>query len=113
MLTGNGVARGTAAQVKANPVAFGFKATFIPKGHDVIMGVPLAAKHRTAIPLFALKPSVTIPGRHFIDATLDQNRDWIQARFEPGDRRGGSVSRLRVNARPRRGDMKLALDINV
>lgn len=91
MLTGNGVARGTAAQVRDNPAAFGFKATFIPKGHDVIMGTLLGSGSRPKglkghagdiVPLFALKPSVTIPGRHYLDITLRQELTWIADQLE-------------------------------
>ncbi len=74
MQTGNGVARGTAAQVRANPQAFGFSSTFIPKGHDVIMGKELGGG---VIPLFALKPSVVIPARHYMATTLLQEWAWI------------------------------------
>lgn len=83
MLTGNGVARGTAAAVRANPQAFGFKATFIPKGHNVIMGIPEGArKSVTAIPLFALVPSVTIPARKYLATTLIQEWAWIADQLE-------------------------------
>jgi hypothetical protein len=81
MLTGNGVARGTAADVRANPSAFGFVSTFIPKGHSVIMGKE-AGKGGGVIPLFALKPSVTIPGRHYLAITLLQEWAWIADALE-------------------------------
>lgn len=79
MLTGNGVARGTAAAVRANPGAFGFKASFVPKGHEVIMG---KQSNGSAIPLFALKRSVTIPAHHYLATTLIQNWQWIADRLE-------------------------------
>lgn len=79
MLTGNGVARGTAAQVKANPQAFGYVATFIPKGHSTIFG---KAEDGSTIPLFALKPSVTIPAHNYLDITLRQELGWIADRLE-------------------------------
>jgi hypothetical protein len=82
MLTGNGVARGTAAQVRDDPAAFGFKSTFIPKGHSVIMGQPLGAKGGSAIPLFALVQSSTIPGRHYLATTLIQEWQWISDYLE-------------------------------
>jgi hypothetical protein len=81
MNTGNGVARASAHQVRDNPSAYGFKSTFIPKGKHVIMGVPLGAS-KTIVPLFALKPSVTIPGRHYLETTLTQNWSWIADRLE-------------------------------
>lgn len=76
MLTGNGVARGTAGQVKADPGAFGLKASFIPKGHNVIMGQPLT-KGASIVPLFALVPSVTLVGKHYMATTLIQEWPWI------------------------------------
>lgn len=76
MLTGNGVARGTAAQVRDDPSAFGFSATFIPKGRSVIMG-KLPGKNAGIVPLFALVPSVTILGRHYLATTLIQEWAWI------------------------------------
>jgi hypothetical protein len=83
MLTGNGVARGTAAQVRDTPGAFGFKASFIPKGHHVIMGIPEGARAGAQpIPLFALVPSVTLPGRHYLATTLIQEWQWIADELE-------------------------------
>lgn len=70
MLTANGVARGTAMQVKHDPQAFGYRSTFIPHGHDVIMGTPIG--EHTAIPLFALKPSVVIPATHYLSTPFTQ-----------------------------------------
>lgn len=74
MLTGNGVARGIAGQVRQDPEAFGFVATFIPKNHHVIMGKEPGGG---IIPLFALVPSVTIPARHYLATTLIQEWPWI------------------------------------
>jgi hypothetical protein len=76
MLTGNGVARGTAAQVRQSPGAFGLKASFIPKGHNVIMG-QLPGKKAGIVPLFALVPSVTLQGKHYMATTLIQEWPWI------------------------------------
>lgn len=83
MLTANGVARGNARDVIQNPSAFGYKSTFFHKG--VLFGVPasgarrrglqslIGAKTRDAVvPLFALKSSVTLPGRHYLEGTLKQ-----------------------------------------
>lgn len=88
MLTGLGVARGTARQVIESPQAFGYSGTFVAKG--VIFGkLGQTAKgnqhwrrgaggaQTTVIPLFALKSSVTIPGRHYLATTLIQEWAWI------------------------------------
>lgn len=80
MKTANGVARATAGQVKANPGAYGFQATFIPKGHAVIMG--RIAGRVAPIPLFALVQSVTIPARHYMATTLIQEWTWIADHLE-------------------------------
>jgi hypothetical protein len=79
MLTGNGVARGTAKQVFADPEAYGFLRVFIPKGKAVIMG--LRDDHHP-IPLFALAQSVTIPATHYLSNTLEQEMGWIQSALE-------------------------------
>ena len=76
MQTGNGVARGTAAQVRDEPGAFGFTGTFIAKG--VIFGKAGTGKGASIIPLFALKSSVILPGRHFMAETLTQEEAWIE-----------------------------------
>lgn len=76
MLTGNGVARGTAQQVRQNPTAFGFTGTFVAKG--VIFG----KEGKQIIPLFALKPSVVIPARHLFGTTLTQSIVWMQDELE-------------------------------
>lgn len=80
MLTGNGVARGTARQVKDNPGAFGFASTFIHGG--VIFGKVLGAAKASVIPLFALKSSVVIPATHYLSTTLTQETSWIADRLE-------------------------------
>jgi hypothetical protein len=82
MLTGSGVARGTARDVFATPQAFGFQSTFI--AHGVIFGVETGGAKAlgTVVPLFALKASVTIPGTHYLQQTLDQILGWIQQRLE-------------------------------
>ncbi len=73
MLTGNKVARGTAAQVFQSPAAFGFLRVFVRNG--VIFGT--RGMRQSLIPLFALKSSVTIPGLHYLDVTLRQELTWI------------------------------------
>jgi hypothetical protein len=62
--TGNGVARFSAADVKANPEAFGYSGTFVRKGNrgPIVFGV----KGKTIVPLFVLKESVAIPSRNFL-----------------------------------------------
>lgn len=88
MLTGVGVARGTARQVIESPEAFGYGGTFFAKG--ILFGkLGKTAKgnrrwrrggsgeQTTVIPLFALKTSVTIPGRHYMATTLIQEWAWI------------------------------------
>jgi hypothetical protein len=80
MLTGNGVARATARQVGDSPEAFGFSGTFVPKGHSVIMAT-LAGTH-TAIPIFALVTSVTIPAKRYLATTITQEWAWIADRLE-------------------------------
>lgn len=87
MLTGVGVARGTARQVIESPEAFGYSGTFVAKG--VIFGKlgktakgrqrtrGLGGEQTSVIPLFALKSSVTIPGRHYLATTLIQEWAWI------------------------------------
>lgn len=76
MLTGNGVARGTAQQVRQSPQAFGFTGTFVAKG--VIFG----KTGQQIIPLFALKSSVVIPARHYLATTLTQSLAWMQNDLE-------------------------------
>lgn len=71
MLTGNGVARGTAGQVRDNPTGFGFSGTFVHAG--VIFG----KQAKSVIPLFALKPSVVIPAHHYLRITLVQEWQWM------------------------------------
>jgi hypothetical protein len=77
MLTGNGVARGTARQLRDNPGAFGFTGTFVR--HDVIFGKRGRAQ---IIPLFALKARVTIPAHRYLATTLTQEIVWIQDDLE-------------------------------
>lgn len=84
MLTGVGVARGTARQVIDEPEAFGFAGTFFAKGMLFgRLGGRARGRQRgsssqgSVIPLFALKTSVTIPGRHYLSTTLIQEWSWI------------------------------------
>jgi hypothetical protein len=71
--TSNGVARFTARDVISNPFRFGFSGTFAAKG--VIFGkLP-----GMIVPLFALKPQVSIEGRHFMETTLEDCKEQIDA----------------------------------
>jgi len=77
MLTANGVARGTAREVIADPFAFGFSGTFTAK--NVIfgkVGLPGSGVHEI-LPLFALKDSVTLPAREYLKSTFESQRDFI------------------------------------
>lgn len=78
MLTGNGVARGTAGQVRDNPGGFGFTGTFVHDG--IVFGKQ--GNRGSIIPLFALKRSVTIPATHYLSTTLVQETTWMAARLE-------------------------------
>lgn len=77
MKTGNGVSRGTAREVFANPQAFGFKHVFVAK--NVIFGYQGhgARGMVTTVPLFVLKRSVVIPARRPLRSTLEGSREWI------------------------------------
>jgi hypothetical protein len=79
MLTGNGVARGTARQVIDSPGAFGFTHTFFAKG--VLFGTEGSGKSQSIIPLFALKSSVIIPAHQYLSETLDEELNWIADRL--------------------------------
>lgn len=71
MTTGAGVARGSARQVIQSPSAFGFKRTFFRKG--IIFGVK---DQGSIVPLFVLKTQVTIPARHYLAKSLEQETAW-------------------------------------
>jgi hypothetical protein len=71
MQTRNGVSRGSAGDVKANPAAYGFVGTFVRK--SVIFG---KMEDKSIIPLFALKKSVTLPARRYLELTLEQELKW-------------------------------------
>ena len=76
MQTAGGVARGTAREVIANPMAFGFWRTFTAK--RVIFG---ATRFDDITPLFVLRPSVTLPARAPLATTLQDERGWIGQRI--------------------------------
>ncbi len=65
--TAAGVARFTAPQVIDNPEEFGYTGTFF-RNH-VLFGTK-GKRTRSIVPLFFLKDSVTIRGRHFVEDAL-------------------------------------------
>ena len=65
----------SAPEVIANPAFGGFTGTFFAKG--VLFGKTSYGVE----PIFALKRSVTIPGRHYMEAALDAERGAIEERF--------------------------------
>ncbi len=73
-MTGQGVARGTARDVIADPQAYGYDGTFFSKG--VLFG----KQGEEAEPLFALKPSVTLPARPWAQPAADE----VAPEFEAG-----------------------------
>lgn len=96
-LTGNGVPRFSAAEVKADPSGFGFSSTFIAKGviFGVVAGARKAATRGSAagdlVPLFALKPSVVLPARSYMQATLDEQRDQITTDLQDAGSRAAAA----------------------
>ena len=71
-----------ARDVKANPGQYGFESTFVAKG--VIFGVPVDGKtvrgpggRWNIVPIFALKSSVTIKGKHYLRDTVTNNTQVI------------------------------------
>jgi phage gpG-like protein len=76
MLTGRGVARAAARQVIADPAAFGLTGTFFKKG--VLFG----KKGKDEVtPLFALKPSVTMPARPTWGPALEEVKPEFESRL--------------------------------
>jgi hypothetical protein len=73
--TGVGVARYSAREVFDNPGIGGFSSVFIRKG--IIFGVT----DNGIKPLFVLKQSVTIRGVHYMERSLEDLTDEIQARI--------------------------------
>jgi phage gpG-like protein len=74
-LTPSGVAKFTAREVIENPGVAGMTGTFFAKG--ILFG-----KNQSAItPLFALKPSVTLPARPYISRALEEQRGEIEDRL--------------------------------
>lgn len=68
--TGKGVTRFSARDLFANPGAFGYTGAFTRK--NIVFGV----KNRTATPLFALKPSVTIKATGYLKGSVEEKRGW-------------------------------------
>ncbi len=71
-MTGAGVARGTARDVISHPADYGYDGTFFSKG--VLFG----KIGDEAEPLFALKPSVTLPSRPWAQPAADE----VQPQFQ-------------------------------
>lgn len=63
--TGRGVARFSAADLRRNPSAVGYTSSFVKQGST---GVPIVfgVKDKKVVPLFVLKPSVTLPSRNYL-----------------------------------------------
>jgi hypothetical protein len=78
VLTGQGVARFTAAQVISDPAAFGFVTTFFK--NSVLFGeLPIEGKREAkgatiggVVPLFVLRPSVTLPAHPYMETAFKQ-----------------------------------------
>jgi hypothetical protein len=77
MLTGRGIARGTAHEVIDNPGRFGFDGTFFSRG--VLMGRRGEGADAEVEPLFALRRSVTIPAHPYAQPALDQTATTFEA----------------------------------
>jgi hypothetical protein len=101
--TAAGVARFTAQDVRNDPGAYGFKRTFIAKG--VIFGVKAGGSFYEGtvgprynrrgvgtavgraveyVPLFALKPSVTLKAAGYLSSSFQERQDWIRLQLETG-----------------------------
>jgi len=65
-LTGRRIARGTARSVIESPGAYGYDGTFFSRG--VLFG----KRGEESEPLFALKESITIPARPYVQPALDE-----------------------------------------
>lgn len=81
--TPKGVARFTARELFNRPAAFGYSGIFIRKG--VIMGRQggMYGKGGAALtPLFALKSRVTIPAKHFMEATQVATQEYAGGEIE-------------------------------
>src|ERR1700678_971484 len=63
-MTSRGDARGSAHGVIADPGGYGFDSTFFASG--VLFGARGTGDEREVTPLFALKPSVTLPARPYL-----------------------------------------------
>ncbi len=72
-MTGRGLARGAAHSVIASPGNYGFDGTFF--SHHILFG----KRGEEAVPLFALKPSVTLPARPWAQPALDEIKPSFEA----------------------------------
>ncbi|HZP46270.1 MAG TPA: HK97 gp10 family phage protein [Candidatus Binataceae bacterium] len=68
MLTGRGIARGTARNVIDDPGSFGYERTFFRNG--ILFG----SSDGEVTPLFLLKPSVTLPARPYAAPAAEEIR---------------------------------------
>lgn len=68
--TKNGVGRFSARDLIANPGAFGYTGAFFRR--HVLFGV----RNRTAVPLFVLKPAVTLKATGYLAHTTSEKRGW-------------------------------------
>lgn len=73
VMTASGVARYSARDIISNPGAAGFTATFFRKG--ILFG----KRGNEIVPLFSLKKSVTLRGRHYIEAALAETKPKAEA----------------------------------
>lgn len=80
--TANGVARITARRFMDDPGELGFERAFIAKG--VIFG----ANGKDITPVFALKPSVTLPERSYIRSGVRERQEWILAQLGAAVQKG-------------------------
>ena len=89
-LTAKGVARFTARDLIANPQQFGFDGTFVAKG--VLFGtIGRLTGQREIVPLFVLKPSVTLPPREPLASALADLADQIVAGIGDAVAAGGAA----------------------
>jgi hypothetical protein len=75
-LTGNGVARFTAANLRENPTAYGYIGSFVRNG--IIFG---KLDGKEIVPLFVLRQSVTIQGVGYLGRAYTDKIDWVRDRL--------------------------------
>lgn len=112
--TGNGVPRFSARDLISDPGAYGYDSTFIAK--NIIFGVKGRFRRGTvegqrvsvrqgsvgtAIPLFVLRTSVTIPARNYLIAATERLKPFVR---EEADKIGETVVRFIVTEKGGAGD---------